>query len=109
MKKLIQHFFWLLFLLQLKKNKNEEIVIDLKNQLPMIYTNMFIQLDEPKDLNTNAIIFSIGYVINHIFYNAFTNYRNYFNKEFNLYTYHYIVKQIYGVNLSDFYMFQNFL
>lgn len=30
MRKLVQHFFWLLFLQQFKKNKSEDVIADLK-------------------------------------------------------------------------------
>jgi hypothetical protein len=31
MKKMIQHFFWALFLLKFKKNKSEDIIMDVEN------------------------------------------------------------------------------
>jgi len=32
-----------------------------------------------------------------------------FNKQFNLNTYHTVIREIYGINLSDLYMFKNFV
>ena len=56
------------------------MIVDLRKQISHIYTNLFICLDDPKDTNTNILMFTIGYVINHIFYNAFSNYRHMFTK-----------------------------
>jgi hypothetical protein len=83
--------------------------VELKKQIASIYTNLFICLDDPKDQNTNILLFTMGYVINHIFYIAFSNYRLFFTMQFNLNTYHTVITEIYGIHLSDLYMFKNFI
>lgn len=84
-----------------KKHRNE---YEIRKEISKFYSNLFIDLPQPKEELINYHIFSIGYMIHMQFFMNFPLNRNIFKLRFIFDVYITIIYELHGIFVSDYYV-----
>ena len=84
--------------------KKRTIENEIRKEISKLYSNLFIDLPQPKEELINFHIFSIGYLIHMQFYMNFPLNRSMFRLRFIFDVYITIIYELHGIFVSDYYI-----